>query len=262
MMTRVTVLALALLLLLHIGVVSSQPDPDLVAPDPTKTEDIDLPGCFADLAAADADENGFIEQREYLGFIQLYAKNRLCLDEWPELTLQQAGTFNTLACLCQSLGGQPNDCCIAAAARIPTAGAPNHNNRTEAELQYLTITCEVTHGTLPMSECPSSAQVTVRPPPPLVAPTTQPAVAPRPTSSVLDMFPTPAPADVVPTLAPAPSTEAPAPSQPLTTAMAEPTVKPPTTEQPTNTSSSASESIQRLVFRFLVQIFWMAWVGM
>ena len=134
-------------------------DPDRVQLPP---KGINFPGCFSDLFRADRNGDGVIKQGEYLGFIQEYSRERLCLD-WPALTLQQAAAFNSLACICRSLG-QPTNCCIGPAAQIPTAGAITPNARTEADLQYLTATCIVTDGTLPPSQCPPIITPVVDPP--------------------------------------------------------------------------------------------------
>jgi hypothetical protein len=138
-------------------------------------EGIDFPGCFSDLVRADRNSDGVVRQAEYLGFIQEYGK-RKCLVN-PELSLQQAGVFNQLACECKAMG-QPDTCCLGQNANIPNAGALDKTTRTESQLQYLTQVCKLTDATLPDSKCPPVVLDREAPPPVIVTPIAAPVIPP------------------------------------------------------------------------------------
>lgn len=116
------------------------------------SQDIDFPGCYTDLHKADLNNDGFVKQNEYLGFIQEYGK-RICF-QTDRLTLQQAATFNTLACICRKQEGTPENCCIGKNARIPTDGAliPTYM-QTPGQRNYLTSVCKLTDATID-GRCP------------------------------------------------------------------------------------------------------------
>lgn len=124
--------------------------PDLAGVDPAlivnPPEGLDLEGCFADLDEADIDGSGAIEKNEYLFFINTYGR-RICWYQ-DELTLQQHGAFNSLACTCQAQEGNDARCCLLDNAKLPTSNAVNPTARTEEELLFMTVACVVTDGTL------------------------------------------------------------------------------------------------------------------
>lgn len=118
-------------------------DPDLIVNPP---EGLDLDGCFRDLAQADLDGSGAIEKDEYLNFINVYGE-RICWYQ-EELTLEQHGAFNSLACICRSQEGNDSSCCLLDNAKLPTTNALNPELRTEEQLLFMTVACVVTDGTL------------------------------------------------------------------------------------------------------------------
>jgi hypothetical protein len=118
-------------------------DPDLIVNPP---EGIDFEGCFADLVTADIDGSGSIEKDEYLNFINVYGE-RICWYQ-DELTLDQHGAFNSLACMCRSQEGNDASCCLLENAKLPNTGALTPGTRTEEELLFMTVACIVTDGTL------------------------------------------------------------------------------------------------------------------
>lgn len=138
------------------SIITEGVDPDLVT---TPGKDIDYPGCMRDLNWADKNGDGKVSKNEYLGFVQEYGKRR-CF-ETDRLTLQQHTIFNSLACMCESLEGRPEGCCLGANAHIETAGALT-SARTQQQQLYLTTVCKITDGTIE-SECPPA--VTDRGPP-------------------------------------------------------------------------------------------------
>lgn len=118
-------------------------DPDLIVNPP---EGLDLDGCFKDLMDADIDGSGAIEKDEYLNFINVYGQ-RICWYQ-EELTLEQHGAFNSLACICRSQEGNDASCCLLDNAKLPNKNAINAVERTEEELLFMTVVCVVTDGTL------------------------------------------------------------------------------------------------------------------
>ena len=140
-------------------------DPDLID---KPSNNIDFPGCFQDLVTADRNGDGLIRQKEYLGFIQEYGKNRRCFDT-DALTLEQNAAFNSLACICRSQEGKAPDCCLGSNAQIVTAGALPPSTRTEEQLQYLTAVCIVTDGTI-TGQCPPKIRERETPPPIIIIP--------------------------------------------------------------------------------------------
>lgn len=123
-------------------------DPDRIE---TPKPGLDFEGCFRDLDFADTNGDGVVKKTEYLGFINEYGKRR-CHNQ-PELTLQQHGAFNSLACVCKQRENASPDCCIDTNAEILTAGATSPSSRTEEELQYLRNVCTTTDATI-SGECP------------------------------------------------------------------------------------------------------------
>lgn len=131
--------------------------------DTTTTPDdrvIDFEGCFADIAASDEDNSGNIEKEEYLNFINVYGQ-RLCWSQ-ETMTLQQHGTFNVLACLCQTRGRTADvfadvdqldrTCCIGSNAKLPTAGVnESPEARSDEDSAFLTRVCRLTDRTLEFS---------------------------------------------------------------------------------------------------------------
>lgn len=129
-------------------------------------EGIDFPGCYSDLNLADRNGDGFVKQNEYLNFIQEYGK-RICFST-DRLTLQQSATFNTLACICRSQEGQPQDCCLGDNAQIPTAGSTLPiAEQTPKQKNYLTSVCKLTDATID-GRCPPKIRDRETPPPGLV----------------------------------------------------------------------------------------------
>lgn len=112
---------------------------------------LNFTGCYEDLAASDKDGNGYVQQNEYLTFIQTYGK-RKCFSE-DALTLQQSGVFNSLACICRDQTGSAADCCLGDNAKIPTAGAADPSTATPDQNTYLTSVCKLTDATID-SSCP------------------------------------------------------------------------------------------------------------
>ena len=118
-------------------------DPELIVNPP---EGLDLEGCFDDLMTSDLDGSGAIEKDEYLHFINVYGV-RICYDQ-DELTLEQHGAFNSLACMCEAQEGNDASCCLLDNAKLPTANARTPELRTNEELLWMTVTCVVTDGLL------------------------------------------------------------------------------------------------------------------
>jgi hypothetical protein len=139
-------------------------DPALIVYPPPR---IDFPGCFNDLATADRDGNGIVNNDEYLGFIQEYGK-RLCF-EADEMWLEAHAAFSYIACLCRLKEGTDTSCCLAENAQIPTAGALNPTGRTEEERLSLISTCTVTDGLID-SSCPPYIKESGTPPPVMIVP--------------------------------------------------------------------------------------------
>ena len=106
----------------------------------------DLENCFIDLVTADTDGSGAIERDEFLGFINIHGQ-RFCWQQ-TELTLRQLAIYNRLACLC--LENDPNDvaCCLLDNAKLPLTNAMNTDERTEAQVEFLTIVCQDVEGTI------------------------------------------------------------------------------------------------------------------
>lgn len=141
---------------LHGTATQTTPDPNSdFFTEPSKF--IDFPGCFSDLFEADRNGDGIVTVQEYLGFIQMYAERRKCIEN-PVLTLQQRTAFNAISCGCRAEEGSSADCCIGSNAHIRTDGALNPQ-RTATQNGYLTSACRLTDETLGPSQCPPADDV-------------------------------------------------------------------------------------------------------
>jgi hypothetical protein len=108
-------------------------------------DSLDFEGCFSDLMKSDRNGDGVVKKDEYLSFIQEYGK-RICFTT-DELSVQQKGVFNTLACLCASEAGNDENCCMGSNAQIPTAGVTSEK-RTPKQTDFLTSVCKLTDATI------------------------------------------------------------------------------------------------------------------
>mmetsp|Transcript_3598 Transcript_3598/g.7175 ORF Transcript_3598/g.7175 Transcript_3598/m.7175 type:complete len:491 (-) Transcript_3598:180-1652(-) len=146
--------------------------PDLAGVDPAlivnPPEGLDLEGCFSDLVESDIDGSGAIEKDEYLNFINTYGR-RICWYQ-EELTLEQHGAFNSLACICRSQEGNDASCCLLDNAKLYNTNALNPAARTEEELLFMTVACVVTDGTLRHLCTPYVIEKVT--PPPVIIPNT------------------------------------------------------------------------------------------
>jgi hypothetical protein len=125
---------------------------------------IDFEACMRDLDAADnIIRDGGVRQNEFLGFIQRYA-SRKCLTN-DALNLQQYGAFNSLSCVCASLEGQDNTCCLGENGQLDTGGALTQSARTQPQVQFLTFTCITIDNTLPDTACKLEDKDPGTPPP-------------------------------------------------------------------------------------------------
>lgn len=140
-------------------------------------EPLDFLGCYADLHTADVNNDGFVKQNEYLGFIQEYGKQR-CF-RTSRLTFLQSATFNRLACLCRQQENSREDCCIGDNARILTEGALLPPDiQTPAHRSYLTTVCKLTDATIDGYCAPSSSPSSM----PSIIPSASPSTSIEPTS--------------------------------------------------------------------------------
>lgn len=148
------------------GASSDAPIDETLVTRPAK--DIDFPGCYSDLDKADRNGDGVVKAKEYLNFVQEYGK-RICFTT-DALTLQQIGTFNTLACFCRTPDPKTDNCCLGGNAQIQTAGAllPTAQ-QTPSQQIYLTQVCKLTDATID-GKCPPTIVARGAPPMALVAP--------------------------------------------------------------------------------------------
>ena len=124
---------------------ASAQNPDLFVDDPR--ESIDLKGCIQDLYNSDEDGSGAVEFSEYLGFINKYGI-RLCWSQ-DAITLEQIGTFNKLACLCENFDPDPNStCCLGSNAKLPTDTPVNPDVLSDRDLFFLSQVCILTDRTM------------------------------------------------------------------------------------------------------------------
>jgi hypothetical protein len=131
---------------------------------------VDFEKCFQDLDAADVSptRDGGVRQPEFLGFLQKYAR-RKCLQN-ESLNLQQFAAFNALSCVCASLEGQDQSCCLGENGQIDTGGALTPGRRTQPQVQFLTYVCITIDNTLRESACDPEILGRATPPPVIIAP--------------------------------------------------------------------------------------------
>jgi hypothetical protein len=103
---------------------------------------VDQQACYDALIAADADLNRKITANEYVTFIQLTGPEGFLpnVTEFGDLPFIIKATFNALACLCSSAGGD-SQCCVGENAHISNAGAAPGEIPTEEQAAYLFTVC-------------------------------------------------------------------------------------------------------------------------
>ncbi|GKY98011.1 hypothetical protein MPSEU_000759200 [Mayamaea pseudoterrestris] len=122
-------------------------------------DSIDYVGCFADLAASDANGDGVLTLKEYETFLQAYSiracHNMTMTTAEPEQYLDQLSAFETLSCSCRVIPGNLPTCCLGEAARINIAGATSSNGSSSINDDYafLRSICKVVDATIPEPKC-------------------------------------------------------------------------------------------------------------
>jgi hypothetical protein len=134
--------------LLAVATAQSPSDFELIYPG----DGINFEACYKDLDAADnIVRDGGVRQDEFLGFIQRYAE-RKCLTN-NVMSLRQFAAFNALSCVCASLEGQDESCCLGDNGQVDTGGALTRGSRTLPQIQFLIYTCITVDNTLPETAC-------------------------------------------------------------------------------------------------------------
>jgi hypothetical protein len=85
---------------------------------------VDFEFCYGALQRADTDNDGRIETRDYLAFVQDFGSNTECLGSLmslPVMPIELTACWNQLSCECRARGGAP-DCCEKENAHLPLGG--------------------------------------------------------------------------------------------------------------------------------------------
>ena len=86
--------------------------------------EVDFEYCYGALQRADKNEDGRLETKDYLRFVQDLGSNTECLGDLlslPVMPIELTACWNQLSCECRTRGGAPN-CCEKENAHIPLGG--------------------------------------------------------------------------------------------------------------------------------------------
>ena len=83
---------------------------------------VDFIYCYGALKRHDVNNDGRVEQPEYLSFVQDLGRNTECLGDLQELPIELMSCWNQLSCECRARGGAP-ECCEGSNAHIPISGS-------------------------------------------------------------------------------------------------------------------------------------------
>ena len=85
---------------------------------------VDFEYCYGALQRADTNNDGRLETKDYLSFVQDFGSNTECLGDLtslPVMPIELTACWNQLSCECRNRGGAP-DCCEKENAHLPLNG--------------------------------------------------------------------------------------------------------------------------------------------
>lgn len=86
--------------------------------------EVDFEYCYGALQRADTNDDGRLETKDYLLFVQDFGSNTECLGDLlssPVMPIELTACWNQLSCECRARGGAPN-CCEKENAHLPLGG--------------------------------------------------------------------------------------------------------------------------------------------